>query len=45
MSFQSFVEFVSLKNIIIYLIAINVIGFLAMFIDKWKAKRRCMEDT
>ncbi len=39
MSIQKFIEIVSLKNIIIYLIIINVIGFLAMFIDKWKAKR------
>lgn len=29
----------TLKNIIIYLIVINIIGFLAMFIDKRKAKR------
>ena len=29
----------SVKNIIIYLVAINVIGFLAMFIDKKKAQR------
>ena len=29
----------SIKNIIIYLIIINIIAFLAMFIDKKKAKR------
>lgn len=39
MSIQTFIEIFSLKNIIIYIIAINIIGFLAMFIDKQKAKR------
>ena len=29
----------SVKNIIIYLVLINIIGFLAMFIDKKKAQR------
>ena len=29
----------TLKNIIIYLIAINIIGFFAMWIDKRKAKK------
>ena len=28
-----------LKNVIIYLLCINIIAFLAMGIDKWKAKR------
>jgi len=28
-----------LRNFIIYLIAINIITFLAMGLDKWKAKR------
>ena len=32
-------EIFTLKNIIIYLIAINVIGFLAMGIDKRKAEK------
>lgn len=32
-------EIFTLKNIIIYLIAINVIGFLAMWLDKRKAKK------
>ena len=32
-------ELVSIQNIIIYLIAINLIAFLAMFIDKRKAKK------
>ena len=30
----------TLKNIIIYLLAINAITFLAMGFDKWKAKKR-----
>ena len=29
----------TIKNIIIYLLIINIIGFLAMYIDKQKAKR------
>lgn len=29
----------SLKSFIIYLISINIITFLAMGLDKWKAKR------
>lgn len=33
------IELIGLKNIVIYLIAINLIGFLAMGIDKLKAKR------
>lgn len=33
------VEILGLKNIIIYVIVINLIAFLAMGIDKWKAKR------
>ena len=32
-------EIVDLRNIIIYLIAINLIAFLAMFIDKRRAER------
>jgi len=32
-------ELLTVKNIIIYLITINLIGFLAMWIDKRKAKR------
>ena len=33
------VEALGLKNIIIYLLVINLITFLAMGLDKWKAKR------
>ena len=29
---------IGIKNIIIYLLAVNIIGFLAMGLDKWKAK-------
>lgn len=32
-------ETIGIKNIIIYLLAVNIIGFLAMGLDKWKAKR------
>ena len=32
-------NYLTLKNIIIYLIIINIIGFLAMFIDKRKAQK------
>ena len=31
-------EAIGWQNIVIYLIIINVIGFLAMGLDKWKAK-------
>lgn len=37
--FMKIIEMIGLKNIIIYLIIINVFGFFAMGIDKWKAKR------
>ena len=39
MSFEKFLEFIPLKNILIYFLVINIIGFFAMFIDKQKAKR------
>ena len=32
------IESLGIKNIIIYIIIINIIGFFAMGIDKWKAK-------
>ena len=37
MDIETFLEIFPLKNVIIYLIIINIIGFLAMFIDKRKA--------
>ena len=39
MSELNFSEIFTIKNIIIYLIVINIITFLAMWIDKKKAKR------
>ena len=30
---------IGIKNIIIYLLVVNIIGFFAMGLDKWKAKR------
>ena len=42
------VGLIGLKNILIYLLVINVLGFLAMGFDKWKAKRgrwRIPEDS
>ena len=33
------IELIGIKNIIIYLVIINILGFLIMGIDKWKAKR------
>lgn len=35
---QKIVEVIGVKYIILYFIIINIIGFLAMGIDKWKAK-------
>lgn len=32
-------EIFTLPNVTLYLIAINLIGFMVMFIDKYKAKR------
>ena len=37
---ETLINTITIKNIIIYLIVINLIGFLAMFIDKQKAKKR-----
>lgn len=39
MDIETFLQIIPLKYIIIYLVAINVIGFFAMLIDKQKAKR------
>ena len=36
---MALVEALGVKNIIIYLLVINLIAFLAMGLDKWKAKR------
>ena len=38
-------EIFTIKNIIIYLIIINIITFLAMFIDKRRAEWRIKEGT
>ena len=36
---MALIETLGIKNIIIYILTINVIAFLAMGLDKWKAKR------
>ena len=36
---EEIMSILTIKNIIIYLIVINLIGFLAMYIDKQKAKK------
>ena len=36
---MALIETIGIQKIIIYLLAINVIAFLTMGIDKWKAKR------
>lgn len=35
---KEIIESFGIMNIVIYLIVINIIGFFAMGIDKWKAK-------
>lgn len=35
---MSLIEILTPKNIIIYLLTINLVSFLSMGIDKWKAK-------
>ena len=35
---KQFVETVGIGKILLYFLIINIIGFLAMAIDKWKAK-------
>lgn len=35
---KEFITQVGIGNVVIYLVIINIIGFLAMGIDKWKAK-------
>ena len=36
---MSLKDLIDVKYIVIYLIVINLITFLAMWLDKWKAKR------
>lgn len=36
---EKIAELLTLRNIIIYVICINLVAFLVMGIDKWKAKR------
>lgn len=36
---QSILELINWKYVIIYILAINIIGFFAMGIDKYKAKK------
>lgn len=38
------IDIFNVKNIIIYFIAINLIAFFTMWIDKRKAKNRFMEN-
>lgn len=41
-------EIINLKNLLIYLLGINILAFLSMGFDKWKAKRghwRTKENT
>ena len=35
---KELIEYFGIKNIILYLLVVNIIGFLMMGIDKWKAK-------
>ena len=37
---KEIIEKVGIQNVAIYLVIINIIGFLAMGIDKWKAKQQ-----
>ena len=39
MSIETFLQIIPLKYVLIYFAVINIIGFLAMLIDKEKAKR------
>ena len=36
---KQIIEIIGIQNIIIYFIIINLLGFFAMGIDKWKAKK------
>ena len=35
---EKIIEIIGIKNIVIYLVVINILGFLIMGLDKWKAK-------
>ena len=35
---EQLINIIGVKNIIIYLLVINILGLLAMGLDKWKAK-------
>ena len=35
---KEYIEQIGWKNVLIYLVVINIIGFIAMGVDKWKAK-------
>lgn len=36
---MALIDTIGIKNVIIYVVVINIIAFLAMGLDKWKAKR------
>lgn len=45
---KQIIETIGFSNFLIYLLVINIVGFVYMGIDKWKAKRnawRIPEDT
>ena len=45
---KQIIEYMGVSNFVIYLIIINIVGFIYMGLDKWKAKRnawRIPEDT
>ena len=45
---KQIIETIGFSNFLIYLLVINIVGFIYMGIDKWKAKRnawRIPEDT
>ena len=35
---EKIIGIIGIKNIVIYLVVINILGFLVMGLDKWKAK-------
>ena len=36
---KQLIEIIGINNIVIYFLVINILGLLAMGLDKWKAKR------